>query len=115
MKEISKTHGKDWTKSEYIAATPREIREYLKNEDKYGHVQSKVKQDPLGISKWRYSPMYVEKYNQRRNKNQRPLSASNSVSKIGKMSTKSKQGSRNNMLLNRGLKGNSQSLTIIFL
>jgi hypothetical protein len=105
MKEVTKTNGKDWTKSEYIAATPREIREYLKNDDKYGHVQSKVKQDPLGVSKWRYSPMYVEKYNQKRNKKQRPLSASNSVSKIGKMSTKSKQGSRKNMLLNRGLKG----------
>jgi hypothetical protein len=103
MKEATKTNGKDWTKSEMVAATPKEIREYLKNEDKYAHVESKVKKDPLGMSKWRYSPLYVEKYNQKRNK--RPLSASNSVNRLGKQSTKSKQNSRKNVLLNKGLKG----------
>ena len=109
MKEGNKTHGKDWTKSEMIAATPKEIREYLKNEDKYGHVESKVKQDPLGISKWRYSPMYVEKYNMKRNRGKRPLSVSNSISRMkktkSKSTLKSKGTSRNNMLLNKGLKG----------
>lgn len=105
MKEANKINGKDWTKSEMIAATPKEIREYLKNDDKYAHVESKVKKDPLGMSKWRYSPLYVEKYNQKRNKNARPLSANNSVSKLGKHSTKSKPNSKKNVLLNRGLRG----------
>jgi len=105
MKEANKINGKDWTKSEMIAATPKEIREYLKNDDKYAHVESKVKKDPLGMSKWRYSPLYVEKYNQKRNKNTRPLSANNSVTKLGKHSTKSKPNSKKNVLLNRGLRG----------
>lgn len=105
LKEATTSGGKDWNRAEVVAATPREIREYLRNKDKYGHIESRVKQDPLGISKWRYSPLYVDKYNQKRNKNNRPLSVSNSVTRGGKTSTRSKPTSRKEVLLNRGLKG----------
>lgn len=111
LKEANITNGKDWTKAEMVAATPREIREYLKNKDKYGHVESKVKKDPLGKSKWRYSPMYVEKYNLKRNKNSRPLSVSHSASRVGKGSVKSRPVSRKEVLLNRGLRGKARLTT----
>lgn len=73
-KEFKYSQPKDWERATENANTPMQIREYMKKKDKFAHVKSKVAQDPLGTSKWRYTPSYVQRYNEKRN-SKRPHSA----------------------------------------
>ena len=54
---------------------PEPVRRYLRRLKKYNNVKSKVSRDPLGNSRWRYYPQYLEKYSTTQNIYNRPYSA----------------------------------------
>lgn len=54
---------------------PEPVRRYLRRLGKYRDVKSKVSTDPLGNSRWKYYPRYLEKYNTTQNLYNRPYSA----------------------------------------
>ena len=54
---------------------PEPVRRYLRRLKKYNNVKSKVSTDPLGNSRWKYYPRYLEKYNTTQNIYNRPYSA----------------------------------------
>lgn len=74
LKEHKYSQPKDWARATEEASTPVQIREYLGKKDKFSHVKSKVKQDPLGTGRWRYTPSYIQRYNEKQSL-KRPLSA----------------------------------------
>ena len=54
---------------------PEPVRRYLRRLNKYNNVKSKVTKDPLGNSRWKYYPQYLEKYRTTQNIYNRPYSA----------------------------------------
>ena len=84
---------------------PEPVKRYLRRLKKYRNVKSKVSTDPLGNSRWRYYPQYLEKYNTTKNLYNRPYSAT--FKSTGILGSRSKSPYKNKLLKTGGKFGNT--------
>jgi hypothetical protein len=75
---------------------PEPVKRYLGKLKKYRNIKSKVRTDPLGTSRWKYYPQYLEKYNTAKNLYNRPWSAT--FKSTGILGSRSKSPYKNKLL-----------------
>lgn len=74
LREYFSKTGRNGVKIPNGTRIPQAVRRYIGGQKKYAEVESKVRKDPLGNSRWKYVPQFLKKYSKTVNIANRPYS-----------------------------------------